>query len=310
MLPSTVTVKAPPLSVPSDLLSEFENFVLDLDGTVYVAGTALPGLVKAIAFLKSHKKKVLFVTNTSSRDRGGTLKKLELLGFGGLGISEEDCWPSCVFASAEIRRRHLNAKKVFVIGGSGLCEELQRKGFEVVTNEDTASYKSGVSEANFADLMEREVRGQNFEGIVVGWDLGFDFRKLCMAVGVLGEGKDTFFYATNADPFDVVRGWNLPATGALISAIETASGKMAESLGKPNPAFLKAVLDEMGMKKEKTIFVGDRLDTDILMGKNANVKSLFVLTGVHKQDDVEKLGIRPDFMLESFAQMGLGRSAL
>ena len=189
-----------------------------------------------------------------------------------------------------------------------------------------------------------ETMRQNYDGVVVGWDLSYDFRKICKAACILNGGaktsnsseargkvKPAFFYATNDDAFDIVNGHCLPATGALLKPIELVTekfgdldpsknrtsklkaksasdtespyGSKAVVLGKPNPEFLLSVVRERKLDPKKCVLIGDRLDTDILMGKRAGIDTVLVLTGVHSEADVGKLGIQLTHILRSLADV-------
>merc|ERR1712100_602639 len=126
--------------------------------------------------------------------------------------------------------------------------------------------------------------------------------------------KRTFFYATNDDLYDVVNGYSLPATGSLLKPIESLvydSRKLHEApfsdratiLGKPNPDFINSIVNEQKLDPKRSVFVGDRLDTDILMGNRAGIATIFVLTGVHEVDDIARLDIHPTYLLRSLAEI-------
>ena len=113
---------------------------------------------------------------------------------------------------------------------------------------------------------------------------------------------------TNPDAGDRIGPLLAPGAGALIAAVEVASGHKASVIvGKPNPAILTALLAEKGLDASTALFVGDRLDTDMLCGRNAGVKTLLVLTGVNSRAEAEALRPddprRPDFILESLAAL-------
>jgi ribonucleotide monophosphatase NagD (HAD superfamily) len=190
-----------------------------------------------------------------------------------------------------------------------------------------------------------------YDGVIMGWDLEFTFRRLAIMGAILNGGRvdevlvsssvssektdeetslqpkglksetpkkaPPFFYATNDDLFDKVEGFPVPGTGAAIPAVEAMAaitrklpknakdpfGSKAVSLGKPNPDFIRKILDWENLDLKKSVFVGDRLDTDILMGVNAGMDTIFVLTGVHKRSDIDKLKIYPTWILDTAAEI-------
>lgn len=133
--------------------------------------------------------------------------------------------------------------------------------------------------------------------------------------------KKSFFYATNDDDFDIVAGYAMPATGVLLKPIEALArptrkdemppfGAQATVLGKPNPEFISKVIEWNALDRKKCCFVGDRLDTDILMGNRAQIGTIFVLSGVHEERDIERLEIQPSYMLKSLAELYPGEVPL
>ena len=115
-----------------------------------------------------------------------------------------------------------------------------------------------------------------------------------------GRNNGAFFYATNDDAYDLVSGYAMPATGVLLKPIEALArvtrkddpapyGAEAQILGKPNPEFIAKVIEWKQLERSKCCFAGDRLDTDILMGNRVQIGTIFVLTGVHEERDIERL---------------------
>jgi len=249
-----------------------------------------------------------------------------------MGGGKESCHPSGVFAAEKVREAHgENENKVLIIGGVGLQNAFKNVGFDVVTVESLllkTSHGNSISNGSFFGEKEfkeltsaiRDVDIDSYAGVVVGWDLEFGLKHVSAAVAVLRH-PNTFFYASNDDPYDILPPERLPGTGAQLSAIETVIkglpnrvnkrgpyGEKALSLGKPNPEFLlEGVLKKHGWEPEKTLMVGDRLDTDIWMGNLAKVATLFVSkTGVHQESHLleeEYTHIKPTFQLNSLADL-------
>jgi HAD superfamily hydrolase (TIGR01450 family) len=95
----------------------------------------------------------------------------------------------------------------------------------------------------------------------------------------------------------------MPGAGAIVAAIETASGKKAVVLGKPGDFAFRMIMEEHGIRAEEMLMVGDRLDTDIMFARNCGIKSALVLSGVSKKKDIGK--IKPDYVFDSVADLSL-----
>jgi len=297
------------------LLDEADTFCFDCDGTLYQAGTLLPHVAEAIAYLRRLRKKIFFITNTSSRSREQLSAKICGLG---VDCSSQECIPSCTFTADHIKRTHPDARRVYVIGGQGLVDELAQVGIESTggPSEDRVQF----SENEFT-LIAEEIGRNSFDGVVVGWDTGLTYHKIAKAALVFQQHPGAFFYATNDDAADRVGKWRLPGNGPLLKAIESACagcapfrlhrakpfGVEAEVLGKPNPAYARRIAEWSGVDLRRAVMVGDRLDTDILMGQRAGMRSLFVLSGVDSLREVEETGIRPDFILPGVGDLWSSR---
>lgn len=287
------------------MLQEYDAFLFDCDGTLYQAQTLLPGVAEAIRFLKSCGKKVFFVTNTSSRSSEQLQQKLSKLG---VPCDSSECVPSGVFTASYVKRTHPGAKHVYVVGGQGVVDELEKQGISATggPSEDAAVFK----DTEFVALAE-QVAATHFDGVVVGWDTAFNYYKLSKSALIFQKHPSSFFYATNDDLADRVGEWLLPGNGCLLPALEAACaacaphrvdqpaphGVKATVLGKPNPDFARLIAEWNGIDLSRAVICGDRLDTDVEMGIRAGMGSCFVLTGVHGMEDVSKMGIEPTFIL-------------
>jgi len=289
------------------ILENYDAFLFDCDGTLYHAGNPLPHAANAIQHLRMVGKRVFFVTNTSSRSREQLQTKLEAQG---INCEAVECVPSGVFTADYVRKNHPSAKRVYVVGGQGVVDELSKVGVEAIGGP--AENDTKFCEESFKTLAET-VHADRFDGVVVGWDTSLNYHKVVKSSLVFQTSPDAFFYATNDDPADRVGDWLLPGNGPLLAAIEASCkacaphradkekpyGIHAEVLGKPNPAYAKLIAEWNGIDIKRTLMVGDRLDTDVLMGVQSGMGSLLVLTGVDSIQDIERKRIEPTFILPS-----------
>lgn len=304
-VPSNDDVLEGAQSAVSAILNDYDAFLFDCDGTLYHAGTILSHVGDTITYLRSMGKKVFFVTNTSSRSSEQLQQKLVTMG---VSCDAAECVPSGVFTASYVRRTHPDAKRVYVVGGQGVVDELKKVGIESSGGpaEDHEMFEDTAFEA-----LAASVGTERYDGVVVGWDTAFNYHKLVKCSLVFQHNPGCFFYATNDDPADRVGRFLLPGNGCLLPAIEASCeacvperkskpspfGAKATSLGKPNPDYARLIAEWNNVDLKRTVMFGDRLDTDIEMGIRAGMGSCFVLTGVDDLEQIAKKGIRPTHVL-------------
>ncbi len=167
---------------------------------------------------------------------------------------------------------------IYVIGELPLIEEMMQAGFRI-------SEKAG-----------------EIEYVIASFDRTFDYRKLNIALQAIKKGAR--FVATNPDRTCPVEGGEIPDCAAMIGAVEGATGKKVEAIvGKPSDIMIQVAVDYMGLKPRDCLLVGDRLETDMVMGKKAGMATALVLTGVTSRETLQKSDIRPDFVWESIAEI-------
>ncbi|KAI6076619.1 Glycerol-3-phosphate phosphatase [Aix galericulata] len=149
--------------------------------------------------------------------------------------------------------------------------------------------------------------------VLVGFDEHFSYAKLCQALRYLQRGPDCLLVATNRDHrLPLEGGAAIPGTGCLVKAVETAAEREAFIVGKPNRYMFDCVASEFDIDPARTIMVGDRLDTDILMGNTCGLTTLLTLTGVttleevkgHEESDCPaRQSLVPDYYVDSIADL-------
>ena len=247
-----------------DQLKNIELAIFDLDGVIYRGDKLLSDSDNMISSLKELDVKVVYNSNNSTATRQMYVTRLK--GFS-IESNISDFYTSASITASEISK--LNKKAIiYVIGEIGLKEELKNCGHEIVTAE------SNHKEVDF---------------VIVGMDRHITYTKLAFAQRCILEGKAKF-YATNADTSFPVEGRLLPGAGVMVNAIETCTNrKPVKVFGKPNPDGIQAILEDTKSNPNRTVIFGDRLNTDILAGNRAGVKTALVLTGVTKKYDVDEL---------------------
>lgn len=265
----------------SSAAHSIDGFVFDLDGTVYLGDAALPGSVAGIAELRRRGKQVLFVSNKPLEPRDAYAAKLTRLG---IPTEADD-----VITSAYVLGRHLarteSALRYYVIGEEALRAELRGHGLTIVPELSDQDDKEVIDAAGI-------------DAVVVAFDRTLDYRKLNTAYQALLGGAR--FFATNGDKACPMPGGSIPDAGATIAALEHISGRKLELLaGKPSPLILQVALERLDLPAARCMMVGDRLETDILMGQQAGMFTGAVLTGAATRADIERMENPPSFVLET-----------
>jgi 4-nitrophenyl phosphatase len=221
---------------------------LDLDGTVYRGREPVAGAVEAVHRFLAAGWPVRFVTNNSAANRAEVALRLQ-----GWGIP---CDPSWVMGSGPLAARHClmrGHKRVACLGEPGLVAALTSAGLQVTLNNPSA--------------------------IVVGIARHATYSDIAAAADLARGGAE--FVATNLDAtYPLEDGRLAPGAGALVAAVEVASGQRPRVLGKPETALIEWALEDLGIGPEELLVVGDRLDTDIECGRRAGCPTWLVLTGV------------------------------
>lgn len=233
----------------SPLLSAYDNVVLDLDGCVWVGEDSTPGAPEAVAELRAAGKQLAFLTNDGRRSPEEYVTKLW-----GLGIQAS--LEEMVTVGAAIQ--HLLAQReradVYVIGSPALFRHVGEAGHRIV---------NGTGRAAGAEL------------VVVASHDEFNYLELRDATRALLGGASLI--ATNRDPTFPREDGLWPGTGAIVAALEYASGATAEVVGKPEPQIFRTALDRLA--EGRTLVVGDRVDVDLAGAAAAGLDAAIVLTG-------------------------------
>lgn len=261
---------------------EIDGFVFDLDGTIYLGEKALPGTPETIAELRRRNKKVLFVSNKPLYPAQVYADKLTRLGI----PSRNTDVVTSAFVLGYYLSTHEPALRYFVVGEANLIGELRGYGLQVVNEK-------------FAQLDPTQViQTDGIDAVIVAFDRTLDYLKLNVAYQALIKGAR--FFATNGDKTCPMPGGGIPDAGATISALEHITGRKLELLaGKPSRLVLEVAMQRMQLPPGRCIMVGDRLETDILMGQQAGMLTGAVLTGASTRADIARLKNPPTFIFET-----------
>jgi len=246
-----------------------QGFISDMDGVIYHGNQIVPGAAELVDWLKRSGKKYLFLTNSSQRSARELSQKLSRLG---IDVDDEHFYTSAM-ATASFLKSQCPGGSAFVIGDPALTNALYEAGFTM--NSSDPDY------------------------VVVGETSAYTYDRICEAVHLVNKGARLI--GTNPDTTGPVEKGVVPATGALMAPIEMATGCKAYYVGKPNPVMMRSALQRVGCQREDTIIIGDRMDTDIVAGIEAGIKTVLVLTGVTTKKTMTQFAYRPSLVLDSVA---------
>ena len=246
------------------------GWLFDLDGTVYLGDALIPGAADTIAALRAAGRRVAFLSNKPLYTREDYAEKLTRLGV--------PTRPEEVVNSSIVLARHLRqldgGAPVFVIGEPPLIGELRAHGFEVRADADV-------------------------RWVVIAFDRTFDYAKLNTALQAVRR-HDARLIATNPDRTCPTAEGEIPDCAGMMAAVEAVTGKTVEVVvGKPSPIILEVALQTLGVEARDCVMVGDRIETDIVMGKRLGLATVLVLSGITRGDDPRIAELRPDLVVDS-----------
>lgn len=248
-----------------------------VSGVLWTLNNAIHGSPEVINRLQEKGKRVYFLTNNSTKTRAGFLEKAQKLGF---NITEETILSTAYATAQYLKQRQFN-KKVFLVGSSGIADELRTVGIEVANSPGP-----DVIQTNYHDIFTNEFRVDPDVGaVVVGFDEHISFPKLMKAATYLAN-PDVLFIGTNTDERFPSKIGVVPGSGTMVRAVETCSERKATVMGKPNPSICEHLIVSKQIVPDRTLMIGDRCNTDILLGANCGFHTLLVGTGVHRLHEV------------------------
>lgn len=248
-----------------------ECWLTDMDGVLVREGEALPGAAEFLRRLEERDRQFLVLTNNSMytpRDLSARLARA------GLQVPESRIWTSAL-ATANFLSDQLPGGSAFVIGEAGLTTALHEAGY-TLTDADP-------------------------DYVVLGETRTYSFESITKAVRLVAAGSR--FLATNPDSTGPSAHGPVPATGAVAAMITKATGVHPYFVGKPNPIMFSSAMKRIEAHSERTVMVGDRMDTDVVAGIEAGLDTILVLTGSTRRDQVARYPFRPGRILDSISDV-------
>lgn len=256
-------------------LAQIRGVLLDVDGTLWRGRQPVPGLRALFAFMHARRIGYRIVTNSSLKPAHLFRERLATF-----DVTVDE---NAILTSADATGRYLArtlpaGAQVYVIGEAGLVSAVQQAGMAIVP----------------------DARGP-VAAVVVGGDRQLTYAKLKDAALLLQRGAQLI--GTNPDLVVPTAGGMAPETGTTLAALTAATGVTPTVIGKPAPWLFVAALDQLGLTPQDALMVGDRLETDILGGQRAGLRTALVMTGVDGVEAIEAKQIKPDFTVTDLAAL-------
>ena len=248
-----------------------ETWLTDMDGVLVREEEPIPGAREFLEALVAADRRFLVLTNNSiftPRDLRARLLS------SGIDVPEESIWTSAL-ATAQFLDDQRPRGTAYVVGEAGLTTALHDVGY-VMTERDP-------------------------DYVVLGETRTYSFEAITRAIRLVERGAR--FIATNPDPSGPSTQGTLPATGSVAALISTATGRTPYFIGKPNPLMMRSALNTLEAHSETTVMVGDRMDTDIISGLEAGLRTVLVTTGSTRPHQVELFPYRPTKVVDSIADL-------
>jgi NagD protein len=242
-----------------------------MDGVLVHEEEPIPGAADFIARLRRTGRPFLLLTNNSiftPRDLKARLHR------SGIDVPEDVIWTSAL-ATAQFLDNQRPEGTAYVIGEAGLTTAMHEIGY-VMTERDP-------------------------DYVVLGETRTYSFEAITTAIRLVEKGAR--FIATNPDVSGPSLHGPIPATGAVAALITKATGVEPYFVGKPNPLMMRSALNRIDAHSESTVMVGDRMDTDVVSGLEAGLRTILVMTGSTKAGQVERYPYRPTHIVDSVADV-------
>jgi NagD protein len=256
---------------PMETVRPIETWLTDMDGVLVHEEDPIPGATEFVEALKESGKKFLVLTNNSiftPRDL-----RARLLG-SGIDVPEEAIWTSAL-ATADFLADQRPHGTAYVVGEAGLTTAMHDIGY-VMTD-------------------------RNPDYVVLGETRTYSFEAITRAIRLIDGGAR--FIATNPDASGPSVAGKLPACGAVAALISKATGRQPYFVGKPNPLMMRSALNRLEAHSETTVMIGDRMDTDIISGLEAGLRTVLVTTGSTHPDQIDTFPYRPTRVIDSISDL-------
>ena len=267
-------------------LKNIRALIVDMDGVLWHGERPQPGLIQFFQTLRAHRIRFILATNNASSTQDQYVLKLAKLG---VDVKPEEILTSAMATAFYLAERMDPAStRVFVVGEDGAKKPLVERGFKL----------TGLYEINNADNPR-----QGADVVVCGKDQTLTWDKLSTATLNIRAGAK--FVGTNADTTLPTEHGITLGNGAILAALESATGVSPLVIGKPEPIMYQQAMSILGTEAAETVAIGDRLETDILGAARAGIRSILVLSGISTEEDLKTAGYHPTWVLPDIRSVTL-----
>lgn len=265
-------------------IKNVDNYMFDCDGVLWHGHHEIPGSRETIKKLVELGKRVFYVTNNSSNTREKMVNKCHKMGF----PAEEDNIICTAYSTAEYLQSIGFKDKLYVVGNPSMGHELDSCGIRHTGIGPDAMPDSVTDFSVVLHQYRAWVPDPEVKGVLVGFDPHLSYVKMIKAASY-ARNPDNLFIATNEDSFLPTPGDEvvIPGTGSIVAAVKVPAHREPLVIGKPETIMFDMLHETHGLEPEKTLMVGDRCNTDIMMAGNCGLHSLLVLTGCDNLQSVE-----------------------
>ncbi len=247
----------------------YAAYFIDLDGTMYKGRERIPAAARFIRRLQAYHKKIVFVTNNSTRTPEFVAKNL--IQNHGINVTAANVYTTALATADYLDSIAGDKRRVYMIGESGLANALRQHNF--VLTDHKPDY------------------------VVVGLDTEVTYQKFERAVLAVRNGAE--FIGTNADSNLPNERGMVPGAGSLVALVQYATQKSPLMIGKPEKMIMQMALQRFNLSRDEVIMVGDNYRTDITAGINVGMDTLLVYTGLSTKKEVSKQKIKPTYEVDS-----------
>lgn len=266
----------PSKGIITRMLTNIQSLIIDMDGVLWRGDEPIGNLPGIFNLIRARGWKFVFATNNGTRTPQQYCERMANFG---VDVEAAQVITSALGVAQLVKQKIPAGSRIFVIGEDGIKTALLQNGFEIATPGNAGSSMA----------------------VVMGFDRDISFEKMSEAALLVRRGLP--FFATNPDKtFPTPRG-EIPGAGAWISVIETATNVKPVFAGKPFPFLMQMALDRLGTRREHTLVVGDRLETDIAAGQAAGLPTALVLSGVSTRNQAESWKPKPDLIVDDLASL-------
>lgn len=258
-------------------MKRYRGIIMDLDGCVYVGGKPTPGAIEALKKLNNLGIRILYVTNNpgkTSEDSAEILRRM------GVNCDLEEILTVGEAVALYIYSRS-GPSKMLVLAGEGVETYCKKMGHKIL----------GLNEWDQADY------------VIVGHDKGINYEKL--KAGLKAILKGAVFIGTNPDPTHPGEDGLEPGSGAIIAPFKVMTGIDPIIIGKPSRMIMDIALEKLRISPSEVLVVGDRVDTDIRAGKSIGADTALTLTGITREENLEKIpsDLKPTYVFRDLREL-------